>query len=56
MRLTGVSFRDAIDMACNQPRRLLGLPPHALEPGQPAQLALFDDASDGLPRLVRFVG
>jgi N-acetylglucosamine-6-phosphate deacetylase len=38
----GVSLRDAIDMATARPRQLLGLPVPTLEPGQPADLVVFD--------------
>ncbi len=42
IRFAGVSLRDAVDMAGARPRELLGLPPRRLEPGQPAELVLFD--------------
>jgi N-acetylglucosamine-6-phosphate deacetylase len=42
MRFAGVSLRDAVDMAGARPRELLGLPPQRLEPGDPADLVLFD--------------
>jgi len=42
IRYTGVSLRDAVDMAGARPRELLGLPPRRLEPGAPADLVLFD--------------
>jgi N-acetylglucosamine-6-phosphate deacetylase len=42
IRMTGVSLRDAVDMAGARPRELLGLPPHSLEVGQRANLVLFD--------------
>ena len=42
VEMTGVPLADAIDLASAQPRRLLGLAPRTLEPGQPADLMLFD--------------
>jgi len=42
IRFAGVSLADAVDMAGARPRELLGLPPRRLEPGQPAELVLFD--------------
>jgi N-acetylglucosamine-6-phosphate deacetylase len=42
IRFAGVSLADAVDMAGARPRQLLGLPPRRLEPGQPAELVLFD--------------
>jgi N-acetylglucosamine-6-phosphate deacetylase len=42
VRYSGVSLSDAIGMATVRPRRLLGLPVHAIEVGQPAELILFD--------------
>jgi N-acetylglucosamine-6-phosphate deacetylase len=39
---TGVSLRDAVDMAGARPRQLLGLPPLELATGAPADLVLFD--------------
>jgi N-acetylglucosamine-6-phosphate deacetylase len=42
VEMTGISLADAVDLASAQPRRLLGLPPRRLEPGQPADLMLFD--------------
>ena len=42
IRFAGVSLRDAVDMAGARPRQLLGLPPRRLEPGEPADLVLFD--------------
>jgi N-acetylglucosamine-6-phosphate deacetylase len=38
----GVSLTDAVDMASVRPRQLLGLPVPAIEPGQPAELVVFD--------------
>ncbi|MCI0460069.1 MAG: N-acetylglucosamine-6-phosphate deacetylase [Gemmataceae bacterium] len=42
LRFTDVSLCQAVDMAGARPRELLGLPPRPLEPGQPADLVLFD--------------
>jgi len=42
LALNEVTLADAIDMATTRPRALLGLPPRALAPGQPAELVLFD--------------
>jgi N-acetylglucosamine-6-phosphate deacetylase len=42
MRFAGVGLPDALDMAGARPRALLGLPPRRLEPGDPADLVLFD--------------
>jgi N-acetylglucosamine-6-phosphate deacetylase len=42
VRCAGVSLRDAVEMATVRPRQLLGLPVHALEPHEPADLVLFD--------------
>jgi N-acetylglucosamine-6-phosphate deacetylase len=42
IRFAGVRLADAVDMAGARPRQLLGLPPRRLEPGQPAELVLFD--------------
>jgi N-acetylglucosamine-6-phosphate deacetylase len=41
-RQGGVSLAEALDMAGARPRQLLRLPSVALEPGCPADLALFD--------------
>jgi N-acetylglucosamine-6-phosphate deacetylase len=52
IRFAGVSLADAVDMAGARPRQLLGLPPRRLEPGQPAELVLFDwqEGGDFRPR------
>lgn len=42
MQFAGVELREAIAMALHHPAELLGLDPGALEPGQPADLILFD--------------
>jgi N-acetylglucosamine-6-phosphate deacetylase len=54
LRWLGVSLRDAVDMAGANPRRLLGLPVGRLEPGEPADLVLFDHSAAD-PFRVRFV-
>jgi N-acetylglucosamine-6-phosphate deacetylase len=42
VRFAGVSLAEAIDMASARPRQLLGLPVGRLQPGDPADLVLFD--------------
>jgi N-acetylglucosamine-6-phosphate deacetylase len=42
VRHGGVSLREAIEMASDRPRQLLGLPIHRFEVGQPADLVLFE--------------
>ena len=42
IRATGVSLADAVNMATERPRGLLGLPVPTLEVGQPADLVVFD--------------
>lgn len=42
IRMAGVSLADAIAMATDRPRQLLGFPLATLEPGQPADVILFD--------------
>ena len=42
MRMAGVSLADAIAMATDRPRELIGLPVQGLEVGMPAELVLFD--------------
>lgn len=42
INFAGVSLAEAIDMAGAHPRELLGLPPRTIEPGQPADLILFN--------------
>ncbi len=42
LKLGLVSLADAIDMAGARPRELLKLPPRGLNPGDPADLILFD--------------
>jgi N-acetylglucosamine-6-phosphate deacetylase len=41
-RFAGVSVRDAVDMASIRPRELLGLPLCRMQPGDRADLVLFD--------------
>ena len=48
VEMAGVSLADALDLASAQPRRLLGLPPRLLEPGQPADFLLFDHVAGRL--------
>jgi N-acetylglucosamine-6-phosphate deacetylase len=55
IRFAGVSLAEAVDMAGAQPRALLGLPPRRLEPGQRADLVLFDWQDGGDFRVVRTV-
>jgi N-acetylglucosamine-6-phosphate deacetylase len=43
----GVSLADAVDMASVRPRQLLGLPVPRIEPGQPAELVVFDHEPGG---------
>jgi N-acetylglucosamine-6-phosphate deacetylase len=42
--MTGVGLADALDLASAQPRRLLGLAPRTIEPGQPADFVMLDGA------------
>jgi N-acetylglucosamine-6-phosphate deacetylase len=42
LRLGETSLADAIDLASNRPRELLGLAPRRIEIGEPAELILFD--------------
>jgi N-acetylglucosamine-6-phosphate deacetylase len=53
IRAAGVSLGEALDMAGARPRELLGLPPLRLEPGQPADLVLFDWEEGQEVRVVR---
>jgi len=46
------SLPEALAMAGAQPRALLGLPPRSLEPGQPAELVLFEHGPGGAFRVV----
>ena len=54
MRFADVTLAEAVAMAVDHPARLLGIEPGGLEPGNVADLALFDlvEASDkgGAPR------
>jgi N-acetylglucosamine-6-phosphate deacetylase len=49
-----ISLADAVDMACINPRALLGLPPRDLAVGQPAELILFDWQPGGEFRLHKY--
>jgi N-acetylglucosamine-6-phosphate deacetylase len=51
MRYGGLSLRDAVDMAGARPRELLGLPPRRLQPGDPADLVMFDWEPGGALRV-----
>lgn len=51
LRLGEMSLVDAVDMAGARPRELLGLPPRCLEPGQPADVILFDWTPGGQFRM-----
>ncbi len=42
MHFAGVSLSEAVRMAVHNPARLLGIEPGGLEPGDPADLVLFD--------------
>jgi N-acetylglucosamine-6-phosphate deacetylase len=53
MRMAGVSLAEAFDTAGARPRELLGLPPGRLEPGEPAELVVFETDADGLPQRLR---
>ncbi len=47
MRYGGLALAEAILLATDQPRRLLGLPVPSLEVGQPADVVLFDIDEQG---------
>jgi N-acetylglucosamine-6-phosphate deacetylase len=47
IRMAEVHLADAIDMAGENPRRLLQLPPRRLEPGMPAEVLLFNREEGG---------
>jgi len=53
LRHAGVSLAEALDMAGARPRQLLGLPPRRLQPGDPADLVLFEHSPDEPFRIVR---
>lgn len=53
IRYTGVSLKDAVDMAGARPRELLRLPPVSLTTGQEGDLVLFDWAQGEDLRIVR---
>ena len=42
LNLCDLTMTEAVDMATARPRALLGLPARRLEPGNPADLVLFD--------------
>jgi N-acetylglucosamine-6-phosphate deacetylase len=42
IQFAGVSLAEAVDMAGARPREMLGLPARRLQPGDPADLVLFD--------------
>lgn len=42
MQFAGVTLGEAIDMATANPARLLSMPPGGIQPGDPADLVLFD--------------
>lgn len=46
LALGETTLAETIDMASNRPRELLGLPPRALDVGEPAELILFDWSPD----------
>jgi N-acetylglucosamine-6-phosphate deacetylase len=50
-----VSLADAVDMATARPRELLGLPARNVQPGEPAELILFDWQAGGEFRLRQIV-
>ena len=52
LKLGVATLADAIDMAGARPRQLLGLPPHRLQAGDPAELILFDWQPGGEYRLL----
>jgi N-acetylglucosamine-6-phosphate deacetylase len=52
IRFAGLSLRDGVDMAGARPRELLGLAPQRLQPGEPADLVLFDWEQGGAFRVV----
>ena len=42
VRFAGVSLKDAVEMATDRPRQLLGLPVPTIDVGQPADLVVFE--------------
>jgi N-acetylglucosamine-6-phosphate deacetylase len=52
IRFAGVTLAEAVDMAGARPRELLGLPPCQLQPGDPAELVLFEWEQGGDFRVV----
>ncbi len=55
MRFAGVDLATAVDMASNRPRQMLGRPTIGLEPGDAADLVLFDLDEDAGSAVCRFV-
>ena len=51
-KLGEMPLADAIDLASNRPRQLLGLPPRRIEVGEPAELILFDGGEFRLKQTV----
>ncbi|MBV9122020.1 MAG: N-acetylglucosamine-6-phosphate deacetylase, partial [Planctomycetes bacterium] len=47
IRFAGIRLHEAVDMAGARPRELLGLSPRRLQPGDPADLVLFDWKEEG---------
>lgn len=56
VRMAGVSLADAIEMATSRPRELMALPPANLEPGHPADFAVFEWQPDGELRILNDFG
>ncbi len=48
IQFAGVSLCDAVDMASTRPRELLGLAPRRLQPGEPADFAIFEQSESGV--------
>jgi N-acetylglucosamine-6-phosphate deacetylase len=55
LALGETSLADTIDMASNQPRKLLRLPPRRIEVGEPAELIVFDWSPERAFRLTATV-
>jgi len=56
IRFAGLSLGQAVDLATVRPRQLLGWPVPTLEPGQPADLVVFEWEAGGEVRVVEVVG
>lgn len=54
-RFGGVTLAEAVDMAGARPRELLGLPRPRVQPGETAELVLFDWAAGAALRMVATV-